>query len=134
MDGKVLRAYAAWTLLIAPAVAAVLGVAACGSDRVVGPPLPSDAQLFSPPGVYSTWWNMTQACSGLTGSLQAVTWYKTDQVVHDVNSGGPWLLVGCRQPNRVDDGLADRWQHGKTSRRLELRLESSNHVSRCEVG
>ena len=43
---------------------------------------------------------MTQACSGLTGSLQAVTWYKTDQVVHDVNSGdvvlGYWLAAGNR--------------------------------------
>jgi hypothetical protein len=82
----------------APIVAAVLGLAACGADGVVDPPLPSDAQLFSPPGVYSTWWNMTQACSGLNGSLAAVTWYKTDEVVHDVNTGdvvlGYWSAAG----------------------------------------
>ena len=100
MHRKVLRRSVAWTLLIAPIGAAVLFLAACGGDGVVGPPLPSDAQQFSPPAVYSTWWNMTQACSGLTGSLQAVTWYKTDQVVHDVNSGdvvlGYWLAAGNR--------------------------------------
>jgi hypothetical protein len=97
MDGKVLRRSTLWTLLIAPIVAAVLGLVACG-DGIVDPPLPSDAQLFSPPGVYSTWWNMTQACSGLTGSLAAVTWYKTDEVVHDVNTGdvvlGYWSAAG----------------------------------------
>jgi len=97
MDGKVLRRSAACTLLIAPIVAAVFGLVACG-DGIVDPPLPSDAQQFSPPGVYSTWWNMTQACSGLTGSLAAVTWYKTDEVIHEPNSGdivlGYWSSAG----------------------------------------
>jgi hypothetical protein len=100
MCGRLLRKHAAWLLLIAPMVAAFLGVAACGGDGIVDPPLPSDAQQFSPPAVYSTWWSMTQACSRLTGSLQAVTWYKTDQVVHDVSSGdvvlGYWLASGNR--------------------------------------
>lgn len=90
MAVKVLRTYAVRTLLIAPAVAAVLGIAAC--DGLVDPPLPSDAEQFSPPVVYSTWWNMTQACSGLTGSLGAVTWYKTSEVLHDLHTGE--VLVG----------------------------------------
>lgn len=59
------------------------------------PVLPKDAQEFSPPPVYSTWWNMTQACSQLTGSLGAVTWYTTEDVVHDLSSGdviaGYWV-------------------------------------------
>jgi hypothetical protein len=100
MDAKALRRSAACTLLIAPIVATVLGFAACGGDGIVEPPLPSDAQQFSPPAVYPTWWNMTQACSGLTGSLTAVTWYKTDAVVHDVNTGdlvlGYWSSAGNR--------------------------------------
>ena len=58
-----------------------------GCDRLVDPKLPSDAELFTPPPVYSTWWRMTEACSGLSGSLDAVTWYKTDEVVHDVRTG-----------------------------------------------
>ena len=56
-------------------------------DKIVGPKLPADATQFSPPPVYTTWWQMTQACSGLSGSFAAVTWYKTDEVVHDTHSG-----------------------------------------------
>jgi hypothetical protein len=58
-----------------------------GCDRLVDPKLPDDAELFTPPAVYSTWWQMTEACSGQSGSLDAVTWYKTSQVVHDVRTG-----------------------------------------------
>jgi hypothetical protein len=100
MGGKFLSRRAAWMLLIAPVVAAVLGLAACG-DSIVDPPLPSDAQVFSPPGVYSTWWSMTQACSGLTGSLAAVTWYKTDEEVHDVNTGDVVLGYWSGASNRI---------------------------------
>jgi hypothetical protein len=66
-------------------------------DRAVDPPqlLPPDAEQFSPPAVYSTWWNMTQACSGLSGSLAGVTWYKTTQPLHDPRTeevlGGYWI-------------------------------------------
>lgn len=101
MDGRFLRRSVAWMLLIAPIVAVVLGLAACGGDGVVGPPLPSDAQLFSPPGVYSTWWNMTQACSGLTGSLAAVTWYTTDEVIHEPNSGDVVLGYWSSASNQI---------------------------------
>jgi len=70
-----------------------LVVAVC--DKVVGPSLPADAVEFSPPPVYTTWWQMTQSCSGLTGSMNAVAWYKTDEVVHDTHTGdviaGFWL-------------------------------------------
>ena len=86
MRGKILRTHAVWTLSIAPVVAAIIGLAACGGV-VDPPPLPSDAEEFSPPVVYSTWSNMTQACSGLTGSLGAVTWYKTSEVLHDARTG-----------------------------------------------
>ena len=62
----------------------------CGDAS--GPPLPTDAEQFSPPAVYSTWWNMTQACSGLTGSMGAVTWFKTSEVLHEPNSDA--IVVG----------------------------------------
>lgn len=99
MPGKVLRTYAIWTFLIAPVIGAVVGLAAC--DGVVDPPLPSDAEEFSPLAVYSTWWNMTEACSGLTGSLGAVTWYQTNEVLHDARTGE--VVVGYWTPgsNRI---------------------------------
>ncbi|MFL5483195.1 MAG: hypothetical protein ACJ8AK_13530 [Gemmatimonadaceae bacterium] len=74
-------------------VTAQLIVLAC-SDAA-GPGLPNDAEQFSPPPVYSTWWQMTQACSGLTGSMAAVTWYQTSEEVTDTHTGdviaGYWV-------------------------------------------
>jgi hypothetical protein len=62
---------------------------------IVEPPLPPDAEQFSPPAVYATWWKMTEACSALTGSLAAVSWYQTSQVVYDTQNGdviaGYWV-------------------------------------------
>lgn len=90
MRGKVLRTYAVWRLPIVPVVAAILGLASC--DTLVGlvdPMFPYDAQQFSPPPVYSTWWNMTQACSGSRGSLDAVTWFTTDQPLRNSATGEP---------------------------------------------
>jgi hypothetical protein len=80
-------------LAIAIIAAAQLIVLAC-SDAV-GPVLPKDAEQFSPPPVYSTWWAMTQTCSGLTGSMAAVTWYQTAEEVTDTHTGdviaGYWV-------------------------------------------
>ena len=77
-------------------VSAQLIVLAC-SDATAPAKLPADAQQFSPPPVYNTWWQMTQACSGLTGSIGAVTWYQTAQEVTDTRSGdviaGYWIPV-----------------------------------------
>lgn len=68
-------------------------IVAC--TQIVEPPLPPDAESFSPPAVYSKWWKMTEVCSALTGSLAAVSWYKTSRVVSDTYSGdviaGYWM-------------------------------------------
>jgi hypothetical protein len=67
---------------ISAVVAGSLGLTFC--DRLVGlvdPLFPSDAEEFSPPAIYSTWWKMTQACSGMTGSLGSITWFKTNQAL-----------------------------------------------------
>jgi len=76
-------------------VVAVLPLTLAVCDKVVAPALPSDAQQFSPPPVYSTWWQMTESCSGLMGSMAAVTWYQTSEVVHDTHTGdviaGYWV-------------------------------------------
>ena len=49
-------------------------VASCG-DNIVDPDLPAGAVRFTPPSFYSTWWEMTKACSGRSGSLDEVEWY-----------------------------------------------------------
>jgi hypothetical protein len=45
-----------------------------GCERIVDPALPTDAVAFTPPPVYTRWWAMTEACSGLSGSLASVKW------------------------------------------------------------
>ncbi len=69
--------------------------------NIVEPALPSDAEVFSPPPVYSTWWQMTQVCSAINGSLASLTWYKTDQVVHDTQSGDVIAGYYVRGSNRI---------------------------------
>jgi len=87
-------------LLLPLSIAAALPlIVAC--TRIVEPALPADAEVFSPPPVYSTWWQMTQACSALTGSLASVTWYQTSQVVHDTQSGDVIAGYYVRGSNRI---------------------------------
>jgi len=92
-----MRARAVALRLIGLAVSS-LAVVVC--TNVTEPVLPKDAQQFSPPFVYSTWWNMTQACSQIAGSLNSVTWYTTDEIVHDLSSGeviaGYWVAGSNR--------------------------------------
>jgi hypothetical protein len=44
----------------------------CGCD-VTGPP--SGARRFTPPAQYRAWWALAEACSGLRGDFNAVSWY-----------------------------------------------------------
>lgn len=56
-----------WVVLV------VVCLAAC--DLITGP-LPSGAQRFAPPPVYARWWAMTEECSGRSGNLGDVDWYR----------------------------------------------------------
>jgi hypothetical protein len=87
-------------LVLAVVAIALVGIAAC--ESIVGPPaLPADAEQFSPPAVYSTWWEMTRACSGQTGSLDAVTWFKTSEVLHDPRTGQVIIGYFTSAGNRI---------------------------------
>jgi hypothetical protein len=44
----------------------------CGCDATG---LPHGARRFTPPAQYRAWWALTEACSGLRGDFNAVTWY-----------------------------------------------------------
>ncbi len=50
----------------------VCGLVAC--SLIAG--LPANAERFAPPAVYARWWAMTEACSGRSGDLGAVQWYR----------------------------------------------------------
>ncbi|HJP59474.1 MAG TPA: hypothetical protein VJ865_05730, partial [Gemmatimonadaceae bacterium] len=49
---------------------------ALSCDMLVDPALPSDAVRFTPPPVYARWWAITEACSGITRSLDAIQFYR----------------------------------------------------------
>lgn len=61
------------TLYGIQALAAIVILASC--DRIVDPPLPATAASFVPPPVYAKWWAMTTTCSGISGSLDNISWY-----------------------------------------------------------
>jgi hypothetical protein len=73
---------------------------ACAADTVIGPPLPDGSVLFTPPAYYAEWWSMTEACSGLDGSLASVAWYSTPPTAVLVsaaeNPDGYWTSAGNR--------------------------------------
>lgn len=48
---------------------------ACGTGPEDPPPLPAGAVHFVPGPSYAGYWAEMEACSGLAGSLAAVTWY-----------------------------------------------------------
>lgn len=47
------------------------GLTLLGCDRFA----PEDAVAFTPPASYRTWWEKTEACSGVRGSFDRVRWF-----------------------------------------------------------
>lgn len=61
------------TTLVGSAI--LCGLTAC--SLITGPLLlPPGAESFAPPAVYARWWALTEACSGRSGDLRAVRWYR----------------------------------------------------------
>ena len=63
--------------------------------------LPNDAQRFTPPAVYRSWWALTEACSGLHGDFEAVQWYQIPNATSLTLPSGEvvqarWLRAGNR--------------------------------------
>lgn len=61
------------------------------------PKLPAGAVPFDPPGQYRIWWEIVQECSGRTGDIQAVSWYRvpgTNMLPQGSNVTGVWFRKG----------------------------------------
>ena len=112
---------------------------------LVDPPLPSGAVPFTPPPVYARWWAMTEACSGMSGSLERVRWYivpgatildTPDQRVNAYWSAGSnqIVLAGAVQRNggtvrhEMLHSLARRSGHPR-----ELYLRRCAGIVRCAI-
>ena len=48
-------------------------VLAC--ESTTAPDVPTTAMPLAPPARYALWWRLTQACSGISGDLAAVSWH-----------------------------------------------------------
>ena len=66
-----------WLVRLATLSVVVCDLAACSLTA----PLPANAERFAPPAVYARWWAMTEGCSGRTGDLTAVQWYRVPGTV-----------------------------------------------------
>jgi hypothetical protein len=61
---------------------------------LTGPALPAGAEHFVPPAVYQQWWQLTEECSGKSGNLADVGWYRVPGV--DVIPLGDGTSVNAR--------------------------------------
>jgi hypothetical protein len=73
---------------LAPLALALMFATACRG--LVDPPLPADAERFTPPPVYARWWAMTEACAGISRPLADVEWYVVPNM-SAVEVNGRWV-------------------------------------------
>ena len=75
-----------WVARTMGAAIAVAGLHGCGFDPEGDVPL-------DPPAIYREWWDKTQACSGLTGNFDRLTWSVIEGSSFSCSSGqcaGHW--------------------------------------------
>lgn len=73
-----------------------LATLACGAEgRVDG------AVAFSPPAVYQRWWTLTEACSGLSGSLKRVQWMRAPATALQAAEGAGTVAYWSSRNNRI---------------------------------
>ena len=107
-----------------------------GACEIATAPLPHGAERFDPPAVYAEWWSLTEQCSGITGDLASVTWYRvpgaSDLPFNGESSvGGIWYQQGNRIVLAGDQQLAgDLVRHEM----LHALLRSANHPRAAFIG
>ncbi|HEY4132178.1 MAG TPA: hypothetical protein VGM50_16335 [Gemmatimonadaceae bacterium] len=62
-------------------------VALLSCRSLVDPPLPPNTLALTPPSVYSTWWNIVQSCSGISGRMADIKWYQVQNTTF-INADG----------------------------------------------
>jgi len=116
-----------WRLLILPLLSAC---------AVTGPGLPAGAERFSPPAVYQQWWNLTEECSGLSGNLSDVTWYRVP-ASNKIPLGDGTLVNGRWDPAENRIILAgDSYRAGDFVRHemLHALLHATSHPRSAFIG
>lgn len=134
------------TLRRAVAPALVLIAASVGTACAVSTaPLEREAVRFEPPAVYSRWWRMVESCSGRSGHLSAVQWYRVPGEVFEHRGeyvGGYWRPRGNQivlAERYSDDGREVRHEmlHALLQSTAHPRaeyLEACSRVVSCGAG
>jgi hypothetical protein len=124
------------------AVLLAVFLAACESP--VG--LPSGATRYAPPDVYQAWWQLTERCSGLTGELGAVRWYRVAAVdsfdLEGTWASGAWYPTGNRiviAQQEITDGEVVRHEMLHALRQAgghprDLFLDKCGGIVACDGG
>jgi hypothetical protein len=71
--------------------------------------LPPGSQSFVPPPEYRLWWTMTEACSGLHGSLSSVDWYVVPGTTELPGTHGEYQGEWFVQGNRISLASAEQY-------------------------
>ncbi len=82
----------------------LLSLWVCGCD-VTAPP--SGARRFTPRAQYRAWWALTEACSGLRGNFDAVSWYLYRGGDVFVLEGTPVNAAWYEKGNRIVLGASE---------------------------
>lgn len=101
-------------------------VLAC--ESTTAPNVPPTAVAFQAPARYALWWRLTQACSGITGDLAAVSWYVVPNTRRLSYQGQQVDAYWIGDPDRIV--LADSLRnHGPTVRHemLHVLLHRNGH-------
>ena len=96
---------------------AMLLVATLASCRWMTASLPANARAFQPPAVYARWWALTEACSGRSGDMGTVRWYRVASPEFQVDGQQATAYWG-RRDNRIV--LADDLMENGTAVRHEM--------------
>lgn len=108
------------------AICALFGALGVACTEVLA--LPPGSQSFDPPPEYRLWWSMTEACSGLRGSLADIDWYVVpgaSVIPGDSRElGGEWFEQG----NRIVLAGADQFEGSLVRHEmLHTLLRASGH-------
>jgi len=122
---------------------AALAFVALLSCDMTGPtvPLPGGAMRLAVPAEYQAWWTRTEACSGITGTLDDIRWYVVPDATGFPTSAGPEVGRWSHGSNGVEIVLAGAYQDHEMVVRHEMLhalLGQSGHpteffVDRCHL-
>ena len=93
----------AWRRLLRldQAISSLLAAATISCGGITEPAFPAGAIPMQPPRVYAMWWQLTQACSGVTGDFARVRWYEVPNTSQIVVNGTPVQGYWWPDENRI---------------------------------